>query len=238
VAQRHDRGDSLGLVRVLVVEDERRLAAAVRRGLAAEGFAVDLAYNGEDGLHQAREGGYDAIVLDLMLPRLSGYRVCQELRAAENWVPILILSAKDGEYDQADGLDLGADDYLTKPFSYVVLAARLRALMRRGARPRPAQLQAGDLSLDPATRRVRRGESEIALTAREFALLEYLMRRAGQVVSKSELLEHVWDSYDSMDLNVVEVYAGYLRRKIDAPFGRSALQTVRGAGYRLAADGG
>jgi DNA-binding response OmpR family regulator len=229
---------TLGAVRVLVVEDERRLAAAVRRGLAAEGFAVDLAHNGEDGLHAAREGGYDAVVLDLMLPKISGYRVCQQLRAEENWVPILILSAKDGEYDQADGLDLGADDYLTKPFSYVVLAARLRALLRRGAIPRPAQLQAGDLTLDPATRRVRRGETDIELTAREFALLEYLMRRSGRVVAKTELLEHVWDSYDSLDLNVVEVYAGYLRRKIDAPFGRGALQTVRGAGYRLATDGG
>jgi DNA-binding response OmpR family regulator len=225
-------------VRVLVVEDERRLAAAVRRGLQAEGFAVDLAYNGEDGLHLARQGDYDALVLDLMLPKLSGYKVCQRLRAEENWVPILILSAKDGEYDLADGLDLGADDYLTKPFSYVVLAARLRALLRRGARPRPAQLRAGDLSLDPGTRRVCRGEVPIDLTAREFALLEYLLRRAGQVVSKSALLEHVWDAYDSTDPNAVEVYVSYLRRKIDAPFGRRALQTVRGAGYRLAADGG
>ena len=225
-------------MRVLVVEDERRLAAAVRRGLSAEGFAVDIAYDGEDGLHSAREGDYDAVVLDLMLPKISGYRVCQQLRAEKNWVPILILSAKDGEYDQADGLDLGADDYLTKPFSYIVLAARLRALLRRGAVPRPAELLAGDLTLDPASRRVRRGQTEIALTAREFSLLEYLIRRAGQVVSKSQLLEHVWDSYDSVDLNVVEVYAGYLRRKIDTPFGRQALQTVRGAGYRLAADGG
>jgi DNA-binding response OmpR family regulator len=225
-------------VRVLVVEDERRLAAAVRRGLSAEGFAVDIAADGEDGLHLAREGGYDAVVLDLMLPKISGYRVCQQLRAEKNWVPILILSAKDGEYDQADGLDLGADDYLTKPFSYVVLAARLRALLRRGAVPRPAEMQAGDLVLDPASRRVRRGQTEIALTAREFAMLEYLIRRAGQVVSKSQLLEHVWDAYDRVDLNVVEVYAGYLRRKVDTPFGRRALQTVRGAGYRLAADGG
>jgi DNA-binding response OmpR family regulator len=225
-------------MRVLVVEDERRLAAAVRRGLQAEGFAVDLAYNGPDGLHLAREGEYDALVLDLMLPGLSGYRVCQQLRAEENWLPILILSAKDGEYDLADGLDLGADDYLTKPFSYVVLAARLRALLRRGATARPAVLRAGDLSLDPGTRQVRRGDTEIALTPREFALLEYLIRRAGQVVSKVTLLEHVWDSYDSTELNAVEVYAGYLRRKIDVPFGRSALQTVRGAGYRLAADGG
>ncbi len=225
-------------MRVLVVEDERRLAAAVRRGLQAEGFVVDLAHDGTDGLHLAREGGYDALVLDLMLPGISGYRLCQQLRAEENWVPILILSAKDGEYDQADGLDLGADDYLTKPFSYVVLAARLRALLRRGAAPRPAVLRAGDLSLDPGTHRVRRGETEISLTPREFALLEYLLRRAGQVVSKSTLLEHVWDAYDSTELNAVEVYVGYLRRKVDVPFGRGALQTVRGAGYRLAADGG
>ena len=225
-------------MRVLVVEDERRLAAAVRRGLQAEGFAVDLAYNGVDGLHMARQGSYDALVLDVMLPGLSGYRICQQLRAEENWMPILILSAKDGEYDQADGLDLGADDYLTKPFSYVVLAARLRALLRRGAQPRPAQLRAGDLSLDPGTRRVSRGQAAIDLTAREFALLEYLLRRAGQVVSKSALLEHVWDAYDSTDPNAVEVYVSYLRRKIDTPFGRRALQTVRGAGYRLAADGG
>src|SRR5487761_722480 len=225
-------------MRVLVVEDERRLAAAVRVGLQAEGFAVDLAHDGEDGLHLAREGGYDAVVLDIMLPRLSGYKVCERLRAEDNWVPILILSAKDGEYDQADGLDLGADDYLTKPFSYVVLAARLRALLRRGARPRPAVLAAGDLRLDPAAHTVRRGETDIDLTAREFALLEYLMRRAGQVVSKTEILEHVWDAYDAAELNVVEVYASYLRRKIDVPFGRGALQTVRGAGYRLAADGG
>jgi len=219
---------------VLVVEDERRLASAVRRGLTAEGFVVDVAHDGVDGLHLAREGGYDAVVLDLMLPGLSGYQVCERLRAERNWVPVLILSAKDGEYDQADGLDLGADDYMTKPFSYVVLAARLRG----GARPRPAVLAAGDLRLDPAARTVRRGEAGVELTAREFALLEYLMRRAGQVVSKAELLEHVWDPDAVADLNVVEVYAGYVRRKIDTPFGRNALQTVRGAGYRLAADGG
>jgi DNA-binding response OmpR family regulator len=225
-------------MRVLVVEDERRLAAAVRRGLQAEGFVVDLARDGEEGLHLAREGGYDAVVLDLMLPGLSGYKVCERLRAEENWVPILILSAKDGEYDLADGLDLGADDYLTKPFSYVVLAARLRALLRRDAVPRPAVLRAGDLSLDPARRRVHRDETEIELTPREFALLEYLMRRPDQVVRKTEIIEHVWEAYDAAELNVVEVYVGYLRRKIDAPFGRSALQTVRGAGYRLAADGG
>src|SRR5579859_1516387 len=201
-------GDT-GCVRVLVVEDERRLAAAVKRGLEASGFAVDLAFDGVSGLHLAREGGYDGVVLDIMLPGMSGYTVCERLRAEENWVPVLLLSAKDGEYDQADGLDLGADDYLTKPFSYVVLAARLRALLRRGAAPRPAVLQAGDLSLDPASRQVRRGDTVIELTPREFALLEYLMRRAGQVVSKASLLEHVWDAYDAAELNVVEVYAGY-----------------------------
>src|ERR1700752_873553 len=164
-------------MRVLVVEDERRMAAALSRGLRAEGFAVDLAHDGEEGLHLAREGEYDGVVLDIMLPRLSGYNVCARLRAEENWVPILMLSAKDGEYDLADGLDLGADDYLTKPFSYVVLVARLRALMRRGGGRRPAVLTAGDLSLDPARRLVARGGTSIELTPREFALLEFLMRR-------------------------------------------------------------
>lgn len=213
------------------------MAAALQRGLQAEGFAVDLAHDGEEGLYAARQGDYDVVVLDIMLPRLSGYNVCKQLRAEENWVPILMLSAKDGEYDMADGLDLGADDYLTKPFSYVVLVARLRALMRRDAGRRPAVLVAGDLSLDPARRKVEREGNAVELTPREFALLEYLMRRRDEVVSKSEILEHVWDTFDT-DPNVVEVYVGYLRRKIDAPFGRNALQTVRGAGYRLAGDGG
>jgi DNA-binding response OmpR family regulator len=224
-------------MRVLVVEDERRMAAALQRGLQAEGFAVDLAHDGEDGLHLARQGEYDVVVLDIMLPKISGYNVCKQLRAEENWVPILILSAKDGEYDMADGLDLGADDYLTKPFSYVVLVARLRALLRRDAGRRPAVLSAGDLALDPARRRVSRGETVIDLTPREFALLEFLLRHHDEVVSKTEILEHVWDTFDT-DPNVVEVYVGYLRRKIDVPFGRTALQTVRGAGYRLAGDGG
>jgi DNA-binding response OmpR family regulator len=224
-------------MRVLVVEDERRMAAALQRGLQAEGFAVDLAHDGEDGLHLARQGEYDVVVLDIMLPRLSGYNVCKQLRAEENWVPILMLSAKDGEYDMADGLDLGADDYLTKPFSYVVLVARLRALLRRGAKQRPSILRAGDLSLDPARRRVARGETPVELTPREFALLEYLIRRHDEVVSKTEILEHVWDTFDT-DPNVVEVYVGYLRRKIDVPFSKNALQTVRGSGYRLVGDGG
>ena len=225
-------------VKLLVVEDEVRMAHALRRGLQAEGFTVDLAHDGEDGLHLALEGDYSAIVLDVMLPRLSGYRVCQQLRAAENWVPVLMLSAKDGEYDEADGLDIGADDYLTKPFSYVVLVAHLRALLRRGAPDRPAVLAAGDLTLDPATRAVHRDRTEISLTPREFSLLEFLMRRRGEVVGKTEILSNVWDTNYTGDPNVVEVYVGYLRRKVDAPFDRRALETVRGAGYRLAADGG
>jgi DNA-binding response OmpR family regulator len=225
-------------MRVLVVEDEVRLAEALRTGLTAEGFAVDLAHTGTDGLHMARETPYDAIVLDIMLPGLSGYRIAQELRAAERWMPILMLTAKDGEYDEADALDLGADDYLTKPFSFVVLLARLRALLRRSAPPRPTVLAAGDLSLDPATREVLRGKDAIELTPREFSLLEFLLRRSGDVVSKTEILEHVWDAHYDGDPNVVEVYVGYLRRKIDAPYSRQAVQTVRGAGYRLAADGG
>jgi DNA-binding response OmpR family regulator len=229
-------------VRLLVVEDEVRLAAALKRGLQAEGFTVDLAHDGVEGLYRAREsahdGGYAAIILDIMLPGLSGYRVCERLRAEGNWVPVLMLSAKDGEYDEADGLDVGADDYLTKPFSYVVLVARLRALLRRGAPPRPATLAAGDLRLDPAERRVVRGEVPVELTPREFALLEFLLRRTGQVVSKTQILRHVWDANYDGDTNVVEVYVGYLRRKIDAPFGRQAVETVRGAGYRLDPDGG
>ena len=227
----------LPVVRILVVEDERSLAAALQRGLRAEGFAVDLSEDGLDGLVKARTGDYDAVVLDVMLPGQSGYRVVQALRAEGSWVPVLMLTAKDGEHDEADALDVGADDYLTKPFSFVVLVARLRALLRRGAPQRPAVLSAGDLSLDPATRRVVRAGVEVELTAREFSLLEYLLRRQGEVVSKTELLAHVWDAHLDTDLNLVEVYVGYLRRKLDAPFGRSSLQTVRGAGYRLTPDG-
>lgn len=218
-------------VRLLVVEDEERLATALRRGLQAEGFAVDLAVDGPTGLELARHGCYDAVILDVMLPGLSGYRVAQTLRAESNWVPILMLSAKDGEYDQADGLDIGADDYITKPFSYVVLLARLRALLRRGAPRRPAVLTVGDLRLDPAEHRVTVAGIEVSLTSREFALLEYLMRRAGTVVSKIELLDHVWDAAVETAPNTVEVYVGYLRRKL----GREKLETVRGVGYRLAA---
>jgi DNA-binding response OmpR family regulator len=225
-------------VRVLVVEDELRLAQALRRGLVAEGFTVDLAHDGEDGLHRALEGDYAVIVLDVMLPRLSGYRVCQQLRAAQVWTPVLMLSAKDGEHDEADGLDLGADDYLTKPFSFVVLVARLRALLRRGAPDRPAVLAAGDLTMDPSTRDVARGETPVSLTPREFALLEFLLRHRGEVMTKSQILDQVWDEPYAGDANVVEVYVGYLRRKVDTPFGRRSIETVRGVGYRLAADGG
>jgi len=225
-------------MRLLVVEDEARLARALQKGLRSEGFAVDLSHDGAAGLESARSGNYDAIVLDVMLPRLSGYEVVRALRRDRNWVPVLMLSAKDGEFDEADGLDVGADDYLTKPFSYVVLVARLRALLRRGAPERPAVLAAGDLVLDPAAKQVARGDTPISLTAREFSLLEYLMRRAGEVVSRFDLLEHVWDAYGTSEANVVEVYVGYLRRKIDTPFGRAAVTTVRGVGYRLETDGG
>ncbi|MFD6640401.1 response regulator transcription factor [Micromonospora chalcea] len=217
-------------MRLLVVEDETRLAAALRRGLSAEGFAVDVAATGPAGLDAARHGEYDAMILDVMLPGLSGYEVVRRLRAEQRWLPVLMLSAKDGEYDQADGLDCGADDYLTKPFSYVVLLARLRALLRRGAPRRPAVLTVGDLRLDPARRRVTRADVEVVLTSREYALLDYLMRRPGEVVSKTELLDHVWDASVDTAPNAVEVYVGYLRRKI----GRERLETVRGAGYRLA----
>ncbi|HEY9483916.1 MAG TPA: response regulator transcription factor [Micromonosporaceae bacterium] len=220
-------------MRILVVEDEPRLGRALQRGLTAEGYRVDLATDGIDGLEAARHEAYDTVILDIMLPRLSGYRVVRTLREEGIWVPVLILSAKDGEYDEADGLDCGADDYLTKPFSFVVLLARLRALHRRGAPERPTVLAVGTLRLDPASRRVVRDDTEITLTAREYALLEYLMRRQDQVVTKIELLDRVWDAGADTDPNVVEVYVGYLRRKIDQPFERHSLQTVRGAGYRL-----
>jgi two-component system, OmpR family, response regulator len=225
-------------MRILTVEDQRRLAAAIKRGLEAEGFAVDVACDGEEGLWLAREQPYDAIVLDILLPKLNGYRVCSTLRDEGNWTPILMLSAKSGEYDEAEALDTGADDFLAKPFSYVVLVAHLRALLRRGARARPHVLRAGDLTIDPAAHRCRRGDTDIRLSVREFSLLEYLMRRSGEVASKAELLDHVWDFDFDGDDNIVEVYIRYLRRKIDLPFGRNAIETVRGAGYRLDGDGG
>ncbi|MEU7741029.1 response regulator transcription factor [Nonomuraea sp. NPDC049158] len=222
-------------MRVLLVEDEQRLADLVKGGLAGEGFAVDVAYDGRDGLWMASENAYDVIVLDVMLPRLNGYTVCSRLREAGNWTPIMMLTAKDGIYDEAEALDTGADDYLAKPFSYVVLLARLRALVRRGGHERPVTITVGDLVVDPAGLRCRRGETQIALTPKEFAVLHGLARRAGEVVSKSELLAQAWDfSYDG-DPNIVEVYISALRRKIDQPFGRTTLVTVRGAGYRLEA---
>jgi two-component system OmpR family response regulator len=225
-------------MKVLLVEDEVRLADYVRRGLGAEGFVVDVVHNGNDGLFNAEVNTYDVVVLDIMLPGLNGYEVCRRLRQAGVWTPVLMLTAKDGEYDQADALDLGADDYLTKPFSFLVLVARLRALMRRGAPVRPTSLAAGDLTLDPATRRVHRGTDEIALTPREFGVLHFLLRHRGDVVSKQDILEGVWDTHYEGDANIVEVYVGYLRRKLDQPYGKQAIETVRGMGYRLAADGG
>ncbi|MEZ0234586.1 MAG: response regulator transcription factor [Actinomycetota bacterium] len=225
-------------MRVLVVEDEASLAEGLRRGLEAEGFAADVALDGIDGLHMARERPYDAIVLDIMLPGMNGYRVCADLREAGVWTPILILTAKDGEYDEAEALDTGADDYVTKPFSHVALIARLRALIRRGVSERPPTLEAGDLRFDPGARRTWRGETEVRLTAREASLLEFLMRRSGEVVSKSEILDHVWDDRFEGDLNIVEVYVRHLRNKLDRPFDRASIETVRGAGYRLVVDGG
>jgi two-component system OmpR family response regulator len=225
-------------MRVLVVEDETRLAEGLRRGFEAEGFAVDLAANGTDGLWLARENEYSVIVLDIMLPGMSGYRICETLRAERNWTPILMLTAKDGEWDQVEALDTGADDYLTKPFSYAVLLARVRALIRRGAGDRPTVLEAGDVRVDPASKTVWRGESEIDLTAREFSVLEYLMRRKGEVVSKREVLDNVWDSDFEGDSNIVEVYVRHLRNKLDRPFEREAIETLRGSGYRLASNGG
>ncbi|QWZ08461.1 response regulator transcription factor [Nocardioides panacis] len=225
-------------MRVLVVDDELRLARSLKVGLEAEGFAVDLAHDGTDGLWLARENEYDAIVLDLMLPGINGYKVCEALRAEKDWTPILMLTAKDGEWDQVEGLDTGADDYLTKPFSFPVLVARLRAVARRGARERPTQLEAGDLRLDPAARRAWRGDTELELTTREFSMLAVLVRHRGDVLSKRQILDAVWDHDFEGDSNIVEVYVGHLRNKIDRPFGRAAIQTLRGAGYRLRADGG
>ena len=225
-------------MRVLVVEDEERLAAGIRAGLEAEGFAVDVAHTGTDGLWLAREEPYDAIVLDIMLPGMNGYRVCASLREDEVWTPILMLTAKEGEWDEIEALDTGADDYLTKPFSHGVLVARLRALLRRGGTKRPSVLAAGDLRLDPSSRRVWRGDVEVELTARELSLLEFLLRQAGQVVSKREILEHVWDFDFEGDPNIVEVYVRHLRNKLDRPFGREAIETLRGQGYRLDVQGG
>jgi len=214
---------------LLLVDDEPGLRSALRKGLGADGFAVDVAADGAEGLALASSETYDAVVLDVMLPRLSGYEVVRRLRAADNWVPVLMLSAKDGEHDQADALDDGADDYLTKPFSYVVLLARLRALLRRGAAARPTVLEVGQVRVDPASHEVTVAGEPVELTSREFALLEYLARHAGRVITKTELLDHVWEAAAETAPNAVEVYVGYVRRKI----GAERLVTVRGAGYRL-----
>jgi len=220
-------------MRVLIVEDEPTLAGSVKRGLEAEGMTVDWEANGTDGLWRAQEGAYDALVLDIMLPGTNGYEICRSLRKAEVWTPILMLTAKDGEYDEADAFELGADDYLRKPFSHVVLVARLRSLVRRGQASRPAVLDAGGLTLNPGTMECFRDGVPVPLTQREFSLLEALMVRSPDVVSKTELLDLVWGIDFEGDTNIIEVYIGYLRRKIDRPFGTSSLRTVRGVGYQI-----
>ncbi len=220
-------------MRILVVEDELKMAGLLRRGLEEEGYAVDLAAAGSDGLWAATENQYDAIVLDVMLPDIDGFEVCRQLRSRGRWAPVLMLTARDAVQDRVAGLDAGADDYLTKPFSFSELFARVRALVRRGAGARPAVLRAGDLALDPASRRVARGDIQIPVTAKEFALLDYFLRRPGQLLTRSMILEHVWDFAYEGDSNVVDVYVRYLREKIDRPFGRDSIETVRGSGYRL-----
>ncbi len=225
-------------MRILVVEDEPTMAQSLQAGLVAEGFAVDVAVDGEEGLWLAGEVSYDAIVLDLMLPKVNGFVLCRTLRERDDWTPVLMLTAKDGHLDEAEGLDTGADDYLTKPFSFVVLLARLRALLRRRGSERPTVLSAGDLQLDPATHEVRRGAVAVNLTAREFSILEFLMRESGNVVSKAKIMEHVWDFNFDGDPNIVEVYIRSLRKKVDIPFGRTSIGTIRGAGYKMALDGG
>ena len=222
-------------MRILVVEDEVALAASIRRGLEADGFDVDVVHDGADGLWRAREGVYAAIVLDIMLPGMNGYEVCRTLRAEEIWTPILLLTAKGGEYDEAEGFELGADDYLRKPFSPVVLSARLRALARRGAASPALVLRAGELTFDPATRRCCRGDTEIALTPREQAVLAALLRRSPEVVAKQDLLDEVWGIDFEGDPNIVEVYVGYLRRKVDRPVGTDSVRTARGIGSQVVA---
>jgi DNA-binding response OmpR family regulator len=223
-------------MRLLVVEDEQRLAAGLRKGLEAEGFAVDVVHNGTDGVWMARENPFDAIILDVMLPGANGYQVCRTLRSDGNWTPILMLTARDGVTDVVEGLDTGADDYLAKPFAYAVLVARLRALLRRGARPRPTILEVGELRLDPAARRAWVAGDEIVFTTREFAILEYLLHHPGHVLAKRDILDHVWDFDFDGDPNIVEVYIRRLRTKLQRSDDRPVIETVRGAGYRLVAD--
>jgi two-component system, OmpR family, response regulator len=228
----------VGAVRVLIVEDRAKMAGLIRRGLRKEGIASDVAGRGEDAIWMAEATEYDAIILDVMLPGVDGFEVCRRLRDDGVWTPVLMLTARDGVRDRVTGLDGGADDYLTKPFSYAELLARLRALVRRGAVKRPAELAVGDLHLDPARRRVRRGETEIALSPKEFSILETFMRRPGEVISRFQLLEHSWDYEYENRSNVVDSYIRFLRRKIDAPFGADSIETVRGVGYRLREGGG
>lgn len=225
-------------MRILLVDDEKRLADGVRRGLEAEGMVVDVAHDGTRGLDMASDADYDIIVLDVMMPGLNGYRVCQALRADGDHTPVLFLTAKDGEWDEVEGLDTGGDDWMTKPFSFPVLVARIRALARRGARERPAVLEAGDLMLDPAARQAFRGDREIMLTAREMAVLDFLLRRRGEVVTRREIIANIWGDSFTGDDNIIEVYIGHLRAKLDRPFGRQAIETVRGVGYRLSGTGG
>jgi two-component system OmpR family response regulator len=220
-------------MRVLVVEDETKMAGLLKRGLEEEGYAVDVAGDGGEAVWLATENQYDAVVLDVMLPDIDGFEVCRRLRGSGRWSPVLMLTARDGVGDRVRGLDVGADDYLTKPFAFAELLARIRALVRRGTPSRPAVLRAGDLTLDPATHRVARGDVAIDLTAKEFALLEYLMRHPGEVLSRTRLIEHLWDFAYEGGSNVVDVYVRYLREKVDRPFGRDTIETVRGAGYRL-----
>ena len=225
-------------MRVLIIEDDTSMAASLQKGLEAEGYIVDVAFDGQDGLWCATEFSFDAIVLDIMMPKLNGFLVVKGLREAGRTAPVLMLSAKDGEVDQTEALDMGADDFLSKPFSYPVLLARLRALIRRGSTLQTSILTAGDLQVDVVAHRCTRGGREIELTPKEFDLIAYLLLHAGKLVSKQELLRHVWSDDDTFDTNIVEVYIGYLRKKIDTPFGRSSIETVRGHGYRLADDGG
>jgi two-component system OmpR family response regulator len=222
-------------VRVLVVEDETKMAGLVKRGLEREGYAVDIASNGDDALWHAREHEYDAIVLDAMIPGPDGFAVCRTLRREGRWAPVIILTARGSIEDRVAGLDAGADDYLTKPFAFSELFARLRSITRRDPRERPVALRVGDLTLDPTSREVRRGNTNIELSAKEFALLEYFMRHPGEVLTRAQILDHVWDFAYAGTSNVIDVYIGYLRQKIDRPFGRETIRTVRGAGYGLSA---
>ncbi len=226
-------------MKILLVEDDKKIATVVKRGLDAEGYTVEVAFDGADGLWLATEGSYDLILLDIMLPHRNGFQICSDLRSKGIWTPIIMLTAKDGDLDEAEALDAGADDYLTKPFSFPVLIARVRSMLRRvGGRTTPVPASAGDLRIDPLGRRVWRGDREVMLTARQFDVLEFLIRRAGQVVTKQEILNGVWQYNFDGDLNIVEVYIRRLRSAIDDPFDRRSIETIRGAGYRLAADGG